>query len=250
MEENNIRFALIDDDKETIDVIGASIESVLKSKNCDCIYQKYNSPKTFLSNLNTYPLDLIFCDIEMPELDGIEMVGRIPEERRPDVIFVSNREDRVFDALCLHPFGFIRKKRFLEDINKVISTYLEQRKNKRINKLVIKSVETGETEKISLDIDDIVYVESDLKKQNIHIANVDRPISVEMTMSKLEEALAPHGFIRCHNAYLVNYAYIYSIKNDSIRLKDGREVFLARRKAKEVKERYMQLMVGKQPFIM
>lgn len=249
-ESGTIRFALVDDDNNTIEIIASSLVSALKSNGYDCIYQKYTSPKTFLSNFSTYPLDILFCDIEMPELDGIELIKQIPEEKRPDVIFVSNREDRVFEALQLHPLGFIRKKKFLEDVNSVINNYFEQRAKKTSYSLVVKGRNINGADKVSIDIDKIIFIESDLKKQNIYLSNVDKPMTVEMTMSRLEEALCNNGFLRCHNAYIVNYLYIFSIQSNSIKMKNGKEIFLSRRKSKEVKSKYLELIKQKERFIL
>lgn len=243
---DTINFAIVDDDKDSIDIISASLGEVFKAKGYTCNIYKYTSPKAFLSNLSVHPVDILFCDIEMPELDGISLCKQIPSEKRPVLIFISNREDKVFEALQLHPFGFIRKKNFLIDVNNVINNYFVTMVNNNKYSLIVKS-DTGD--KITVDIDKIMYIESDLKQQLLHLLNVDKPIVIEMTMTHLDEALEKHGFIRCHKAYIVNYLYIYSILNDTVKLKNGESIFMSRRKSKEVKEKYLELVKQKGQFI-
>ena len=241
-----IRFALVDDDASSIDIISASLNEAFKSHCYQVQARKYTSPKTFLSDFSTNPPDILFTDIEMPELDGIEMVRRIDADKRPTVIFISNREDRVFDALSLHPFGFIRKKNFLVDVNNVISNYFFTVVNSNSYSLYVKN-EKGE--KISLEINKIVYIESDGKEQKVHLFNIDSPIKVSTTMNHLDESLSKHDFLRCHKAFIVNSMYVYSISNDEIRLKTGESVYLSRRKAKEIKERYLDYVQNKGKFV-
>lgn len=241
-----IRFSLVDDDSSSIDIICASLIEAFKSHGYQAIVRKYTSPKTFLSDFQTNTPDILFSDIEMPEMDGIEMIKEIKADKRPTIIFISNREDRVFDALSLHPFGFIRKKNFLVDVNNVISSYFFTIVNSNSYSLFIKN---EEGEKISLEIDNIVYIESDGKEQTIHLFNVDTPIKANTTMNHLDETLSQYDFIRCHKAYIVNSMYIYSILNDEIKLKTGESVFLSRRKAKEVKEKYLNYIQSKGKFV-
>lgn len=236
---NNIKFALVDDDKESIDLIAASLLEAFKMKGNTCTIYKYFNAQSFLSDLSTHPIDLLFCDIEMPNINGIELCKKIPVNKRPTIIFISNREDKVFEALELHPFGFIRKKNFLIDVNNIINNYLYTIMNKNSNSILVKSVEGNN---ISIDISNIMYIESDLKQQKIHLINNKEPIETVMTMTKLDENLSEYGFIRCHKSFIVNYKCIYSILTDTILLKNGEKVFVSKRKVKQIKDSYLALI--------
>ena len=60
----------------------------------------------------------------MPNLDGLSVGRQLRRQNNLiDIIFISNREDLVFDALRINPKGFIRKSRFLQDVTGVVDSY-------------------------------------------------------------------------------------------------------------------------------
>lgn len=240
MENKKITFALVDDDKDSIDIIAASLVETFKKHDYIPSYRKYISAASFLCEYPTNPIDILFCDIEMPKIDGIELCKRIPDDgKKPTIIFISNREDRVFDSLAVHPFGFIRKKNFLSDISEVINNYLENVSKNNRQSIVIKTLNERN---VVLDIDQIMYITSDKKHQKIYLSGVSEPLVVSSSLANLYDELKDYGFIQCHKAYIVNYIYIYAILTDTIKLKDGSEIYLAKRKATEVKKRHLELL--------
>ncbi len=239
MKMEKINFALVDDDKGSIDIIAASLIEAFKKHDLSPSCHKYISASSFLSDLEGNAFDVLFCDIEMPQMDGIELTKRIPPSKRPTVIFISNREDKVFDSLSVHPFGFIRKKNFLKDISDVIDNYLESAKKKRKDSIILKTLNE---KNVVIEKESIVYIESSRKHQYIHLSDKKEPLVTTASLSSLYDELKEFGFIQCHKAIIVNYLYIYAILTDTIKLKNGEEIYLSRRKAKEVKMRHLELL--------
>ena len=239
MEMGKISFALVDDDKGSIDIIAAALVEAFKKHSIVPSYRKYITASSFLADYDEFPADILFCDIEMPQMDGIELCKRIPENKKPVIIFISNREDKVFDSLSVHPFGFIRKKNFLKDISDVISNYLSTISKRNKDSIVLKTLNE---KNVVLEIDKIMYVESSRKHQYIHLSDEKEPLVTTLSLATLFDELQDHGFIQCHKAVIVNYIYIYAILTDTIKLKNGEEVFLSRRKAKEVKLKHLELL--------
>ena len=242
-EVNTIRCVFIDDDKGSLGIISSAVLSVLKSLNYLGKCFAYSDPEAFLRDAPSIRPNLIFCDIEMPAMDGVDVIRKLRAQKSDaDVIFVSNREDRVFDSLSVHPFGFVRKKNFIQDINDVIALYLKDRK-----KVVAKIVVNTREGLVSVKIDDIVYVESQLKYQYFHIVNDRRPIETRMTISEINDELLPKGFISCYKGITVNVAYVKAFVKDVLYLTTGDQVPIAKRKVKEVKERYLALIADADP---
>lgn len=240
MEMRKISFALVDDDKGSIDIIAASLVETFNKHNYVSTYHKYISASSFLADYESNPIDILFCDIEMPQMDGIELCKRIPDNsKKPVIIFISNREDKVFDSLSVHPFGFIRKKNFLSDINDVVTNYLETLGKKAKDSIALKTLNE---KNVVIELEKIMYIESNSKHQYIHLSDVEEPLVTTMSLTSLFNELKDHGFIQCHKAVVVNYIYIYAILTDTIKLKNGEELFLARRKAREVKMKHLELL--------
>ncbi len=239
MKTGKVSFALVDDDKNSIDIIAASLVEAFNKHNIVPTYRKYISALSFLADYEENPIDVLFCDIEMPQIDGIELCKRIPGNKKPTIIFISNREDKVFDSLSVHPFGFIRKKNFLNDISEVIENYLTTLQNKNKESIVLKTLNE---KNVVIEIEKIMYIESSNRHQYIHLANVDEPLITTASLLSLFDELKDYGFIQTHKAVIVNYIYIYAILVDTVKLKNGEEVFLSRRKAKEVKMKHLELL--------
>lgn len=242
MEKNSIlKVGIIDDDYSALSIIQGSIKSLLESHKVDFIIETFTDSNKLLKDKESIIFDLLFCDIEMPNKDGIQVSFEY-KEKHPDceIIFISNREDKVFDSLKVHPFGFIRKKNFMEDIKFLLNSYFNS-KQKETNKPTI--VVSFGTTFYKLYLNDIIFIESKKKKQLVHVTNKDKPIEITSTLHTLQEQLEPYGFLLTHKAFLVNYKYIQDIDASyNIHLTDGSIVYLAKRKASEIKSKYLELM--------
>ncbi len=182
---------------------------------------------------------LLLLDIDMPGMDGIAFGKKLRQERtRADIIYVSSREDKVFDSLRVNPYGFIRKSHFLEDIPQVLGAYLEQREEGADPRIVLQLKDRTET----VHIEDILFIEGARKYQQIYLAGRANPLEVRKQMQELEEEFQDYGFIRVHKGYLVNYKHIKVFKENDVILDNGSCIPMSRRKAPEVKDQYMELM--------
>ena len=124
-----LKVAVCDDEARAISVISASIESVFRGFGTEIALETFTAPAELLDRLNVHHFDLIFLDISMPEMDGIELGKRLQKTgNNADLVFVSSRMDRVFDTFAVQPFGFVRKNHFLDDIGEVIARFEEERK--------------------------------------------------------------------------------------------------------------------------
>lgn len=236
----NISLAICDDDLFSLDAISGSILSTFQRFGFQPTLEKYSSSLALKEAFPNKNYDLIFLDIDMPDLDGIE-IGKIikSHDNPPDIIFVSAREERVFDSLSVHPFGFIRKNSFLIDVTKVVENYCQNKKKSGEDK-TFNLVSKGKI--IHLEINDIIYIESYRDYQNLYQKGKNDALILSSTMETLEEKLKPFGFIRIHKSYLVNYRYIARIETGDVLLVNGKKLDLSRRKLQEVRQAYLKLL--------
>lgn len=234
-----LNLAIVDDDDATRGLIAKKLSELFHSQSVQLNLSSFASAKDYYNSLKNHSYNLTFLDIEMPAMDGISLASKLLEEGRKDtIIYVSNREDRVFDSLETHPFGFVRKSHFQSDIDKVIANYIQNLKEDNQNYFVLNSGK----DQITLALEDIVYIESIKKKQLFHKKDQKEPLVTNMTMQAIMDELKDKGFIECHKGVLVNYRYIQAIMEDYLLLKDGSSLPLSRRKTAEVKEKYLSLM--------
>ena len=192
--------------------------------------------------------DLVFLDVQMPEMDGFAVLESIGLERLPEVIFATAYEQYAIRAFELHaldyllkPFDQARfkdaikhaKERFRSQRQKEgrlqMSALLESIKNKpqHLDRLVIKA--GGRITFLSTD--EITWIEADDKYVHLHTAKIS-PM-VRQTLSAMETQLDPRKFRRIHRSVIVNVERIRELQplfsgEYSILLEDGTKLTLSR----------------------
>lgn len=177
---------------------------------------------TGLKAINEMQPDLIFLDIEMPKLTGLEVLELCVH--KPHVIFTTAYNQYAVKAFELNAVDYLlkpfSKKRFDEALQKVIHL-LKSNTNKQSNiesysiqyhqlqKLERIAVKIGQ-KVVVVPIEDIMYLETDGDYVKIH--TLDNLYLKEKTMKYFEQTLNADLFIRIHRSYLVNATYIQKIE--------------------------------------
>ncbi len=227
-----IQIAVCDDEWNIVEQISRWIAAYLP----DCEIKKYRSAKELLSDGRHF--DILFLDIQMEGINGMEAAERI-REKEEDVIliFITGVKEYVFDAFDVAAFHYLLKPIKEEKLGEVL-----ERAVKRIRK------RTGEKRRlfirrngknITVDVDDIVYLENEMHKVAIH--TVREIFLFYGVMSELEKKVG-EGFYRCHRGYLVNMAYISEYDTGNIYLTNGEKIYLAKAKYQDFVKHYMRYM--------
>lgn len=237
---NKLRIAICDDDFNALDGIEGAVRSAFRRLGVTADTESFKSAIALDERMKEVPFDLILLDVDMDKLDGIKF-GKILRERNDstEIIFVSGREERVFEAFSVHPFGFVRKSRFLKDISPVLQAFLSayEKKTSAEEQLVFEDKDGI----INIPISRLMYIEGSAKKQLMHVEGKKEPFVISSSLETVEAQLADKGFLRCHKGYIVNYRYISAIMRDFIELLNGEKIPLSRRKAAEMREKYLCL---------
>ena len=242
---NKVYFAVCDDDEITCDVVFRRTAAVFKKCGIEASGTKYFSSAALYNNMIYSPegeperYDLVFLDINMPKYSGVDVAKVIREKsEQTDIIFVSNREDRVFETFAVQPFGFIRKSHFSEDLQATLKMYI----TKKLTQESFLVVHVNNNSSMSrLPISDIVYVESMRDHQYIKMIDGEK-VDVRMTLGEIENKLAQYDVIRVHKSFLVNYKYVQRLETAEILLTNGERVPVSRNKAREVKDGYLKYL--------
>ena len=242
---NKICFAVCDDDEITCDVVCRRIFAIFKKCGIEASGAKYFSSATLYNHIaysregEAYKYDLVFLDIDMPKYSGMDVAEEIRKKSADtDIIFVSNREDRVFETFSVQPFGFIRKNCFTEDLNATLRQYI-QKKLAQESFLVVHTNNNSST--LKLAVSDIVYVESMRDHQYIKLGSGEK-VDVRMTLGEIEEKLASFDIVRVHKSFLVNYKYVQRLETSELLLTGGEKVPVSRNKARDVKDGYLKYL--------
>ena len=239
MEE--LYLAICDDEVDIWSIVTGAVVNAFKKHNANATVETFRSAYELEARMKEQYFDLIFLDIEMPGVDGISLAKKI-RANYPDIeiIFISNREDLVFDALRANPRGFIRKSKFLEDTKDVIDQWFKQRPVKDLSVLMVQ----GQAGTQSVPLNNIIYIEGLGKIQEIHTSTDSDTIEMHHSMKELEENLSTQGFLRIHRGYLVNYRFIKRLENRDAVLTNGERLPMSRQRVQEIRNQYLSLMQG------
>ncbi|MEL0613122.1 two-component system response regulator BtsR [Marinomonas arenicola] len=162
--------------------------------------------------------DVVFLDIQMPKVSGIELISMLDPETMPSVVFttafdqyaVQAFEDNAFDYL-LKPIDPKRLKVSLQRLQKVKATQQTPHSEEQINALATKSLQqvpcVGHQRIMLVSIQDIESAYSDIS--GVHIQTADKQETSQLTLKTLEEKTE---LLRCHRQYLVNTQAIKEIQ--------------------------------------
>lgn len=170
--------------------------------------------------LKTKPVDLLFIDINMPDITGIDLVRSLPV--KPIVIFTTAYKNFAYEGFELEALDYILKpidfKRFEKAVEKAIDYY--RYKNKTTNEPTEESLYVySEYRMVKIELTTIEYIESMEDYIKIHLTNAKTVLTL-MPLKKVLEKLPADKFQRIHRSYIVPVNKIRSIQNRKVKLTD------------------------------
>jgi two-component system, LytTR family, response regulator len=173
------------------------------------------NPLEALAFIRKSKVDVIFLDIELPDLNGIEFLNVLNE--KVHIIFTTAYSNYAVESYNKGAIDYLLKPitldRFLVAIDKIpippLNPNIQEPLSIFDNKLYIKS----DRSYVSLNIDDILYIEG--RKDYVNIQIVNKKYIVLNTLKKLEQTLPSH-FLRIHNSYIVNFDKIIEFKENQV----------------------------------
>ena len=229
-----MKIAICDDKIE----ICRQIKEFIERLEAGCRIVLYASGEELLAAADSF--DIIFLDIQMGGMDGIAVAREI-RRRNVDavLIFITGIREAVFKAFDVSAFHYLLKPVNEEKFEEVFWRAEAAIRRRRGQAPLV--VRTG-GRSLSLERRDILYLESRGRKVEIHRKGQPQEIiEIYANMDELERQLG-EDFYRCHRGYLVNLAYVREYDRESIGLKNGEIVWLARRKYEEFVKAYMHYL--------
>lgn len=222
----SLRCLIIDDEPLAHDIILAYINDVPFLTNIGHCYRATEA-LDFLSN---HEIDLIFLDIRMPKLNGLDFLRTL--QHKPLVIITSAYEEYALEsfdlAVCDYLLKPVRFDRFLKAVNRAQEVYnLKNPIDKPIN---ISQKEIAITDKITIKVDkkhvlisldDIFYLES--LGNYVKVWKEDGFLLTPRTLSSFEEQL-PSTFVRIHKSFILNKKQLHYIEGNVVFLKNAQQL--------------------------
>jgi len=211
-----IKSLLIDDEPLALDLM----EDNLRQVDEITVTGRCRTAAEALSMLRTTPVDLIFCDINMPGLNGIQMVKSLVN--KPLVIFVTAYEKFALESYELDVVDYLVKpvplERFLKACNKASQLFTLKKMAEAQQAPVKKHLFIyADYALVKINFDEIEYVEGLKDYVKVHVAGRDRAIISRSSIRALEQQLPHDRFFRVHKSYIVNVDFVTQIRRGRLK---------------------------------
>ncbi|MCD6065927.1 MAG: DNA-binding response regulator [Bacteroidetes bacterium] len=187
------------------------IENFCKEIDFIELEKTFNESKEGLKYLNKFPVDLVFLDIEMPGLNGIELYKKLKQDTL--VIFITSRADYAVEGFNLQatdylvkPFTFERFVQAVKRANELLN--FQSQKPGADNKHIFIRADFS---LVKIALDDIDYIEGLDDYLRIHLHN-QKSLIARMTLKKMLEKLPGADFLRIHRSFIIPLKKIERIK--------------------------------------
>jgi len=208
-----LKCIAIDDEPLALELLADNISKVPFLQLIDA----YNNSLEALKTLQDHPVDLVFLDIQMPGLTGLQFIQSLTQ--KPMFILVTAYEKFALEGFNLNVVDYLVKPvpfdRFLKACNKAYELY----------NLRNKPAEAKTSDYFFVNVDysllkvvfaDVLWIEGSKDYVKIRLKSSTKPVVTRISMKTLEEQLPASQFIRIHKSYIVSKDSITSIKKNSL----------------------------------
>lgn len=232
-----IQIAICDDDMTTTSQIEEYIRQIEIEQHIQVQYRIFFDGKSFMQSVESGEVyDLIYLDVEMPLMKGLDAAKKLREmEISSLIIYISNYETYCESMIETEPFRFLRKP--INDVD-LFRKYFMSAYKKLENR---NEYYTYSYKKIhhKININDIMYFESNNRKICIHTNGNQENNTFYGQLDKVEKELESKSctFIRIHQSYLVNSMYINTVQHDAVILENKDELPISEKRQKEIQRK-------------
>ncbi|SDQ97945.1 LytR/AlgR family response regulator transcription factor [Flagellimonas zhangzhouensis] len=229
-----MKCIIIDDEPLAIDVL----VDYCQKMDFISLEGTFTNPLEAIAVIKEKNIDLIFCDIEMPQINGIDFINSL--DNTPLFIFTTAYSQYAVEGFNLNAIDYLVKpipyNRFIKSISRA-KEILGYRKNPSTNiqesnvfpsygdtsaqspgYIFVKA----EYESVKINLDDIEYIQGLKDYLKIHIAGTNKAILTLMSFKEILSKLPPNQFLRVHKSFAVNVACIKTVQRNRIVINDVR----------------------------
>lgn len=237
-----IHIAVCDDEKCMAEKIKKQAEVFFGKKNTDISIVEYSSGEELLkcNQISNQIIDILFLDIGMQGMDGIETAGRLRTQGfNGFLVFITVLKEMVFRSFEVQPFDYLVKpvsqRHFEKTMERLFLSMQGRLSLEKVNLLIQKGCESN-----IISFKDIICCEIIDRKVYLYLVSgevIDYYERLENLQKKLDGR-----FFRCHRSYLINLGYLKSYRNNTAYMADGKEIPVSRLRSKEFSNVILQYM--------
>jgi len=204
-----INCVIIDDEQHAIDLIQMHVEKIDYLR----VLETFNSPINAIGFLENNDVDVVFLDIEMPDISGLSFI-KLLKKKIPVIVIsayveyaIDGFENEVLDYI-LKPVSF---ERLLQATQRVLALSSGKSVAAQDNFIILKT--DSKNKLLKVDLDDIIYIEG------FSVFTTQQRVISLLNIKALEEKLPADRFIRTHKSYIISIAKIKMVNGNQVFLK-------------------------------
>lgn len=232
-----MHIAICDDEEHVCYQLECMLTNVLKSKNIEYQIELFGSGESFCRVLKDKDFDMVFLDIELLEISGLDVGKYIRDVLENDTIqiaYISAKESYAIELFDYTPINFLVKPLNEKKVTKVIDKYLKITKQ---NNHMFEYKKRMEFYKIP--ISDIMYFESKNRKVTIYMRGKEDEFyeSLEKVYAKVKN----DDFLFIHQSIIVNYRFLKKISHEEVVMMNDVVLPISRSRRKEITAMHMKI---------
>ncbi|PSQ93766.1 MAG: DNA-binding response regulator [Bacteroidetes bacterium QH_2_63_10] len=246
-----MRCLLVDDEP----LARERLQSLLEEADADTdIVAEAGGGQEAVSLIHEHDPDVVFLDVQMPVLGGFDVVDLLPDrDQRPHIVFVTAYDEYALDAFEVHALDYVTKPVRIGRLSRTLARVQEALENEDTKKqgklddlrdarrdetLKRLTVHVGRRLRV-VPLGEVRWIEAD--EGFVFAHTTEGRYRTDFTLNELEERLPEEDFVRTHRSSIVNLEAVYELVPEPagtavLRLQDGTEIKVARRRTSDVKE--------------
>lgn len=232
-----IQIAICDDEDKICLQLKDILGSISDEKSVEFIIQIFQRGEDLCKSLKDKDYDLIFLDIELPKINGIEVGKYIREKLNNEIVqiaYISAKTEYAMELFDYRPINFLQKPLDKEKVLKVIDKYMILREQDNYIFSYKKNREF-----FDIPMSEIMYFESSYRKVKVYMRNGEDEFYD--SLDKVYKKLKAKNFLFIHKSIIVNYNFIRKMAYEEVTLFDGTVLPISQIRRKAIRKMYMEI---------
>lgn len=230
-----MRIAVCDDDKICIDAVKAAIDKWLALSKISSQILIFDNGDDLILEDRCQPIDIIFIDVVMPLLNGIDTAKEIREfDSKAKIVFLTSTKEFAFDSYKVEASDYLLKPVDYEEFSRVL--YKVTQELQKVQSSIV--IHTADGYK-KVYLNEIEYAEASRKGTNLSLVSGVSLSSVDPLYYFENQLSMEVGFFKCHRSFVVNMLNVDTFIKNKIITTTGYRVPVSRTVLKDFKEAYI-----------
>lgn len=230
-----VKIAICDNDMSFVLKLKSLIDDYFAHCNLIGDYSLFSSPVKLLET-DLLAVDVIFLDVDMPKINGIEAAGYL-RQKYPDLVlvFVTDYIEYAPAGYRVDAFRYLLKSRISQELNSILDEIVDKL---YVDQATIQVKARGED--VLLQLKDIVYIEGTGHRMVlVHLIGEENPLECSGKLAEFEDRLKNDGFLRLQRSFLANARHIKKISSYTAFLDNGDELKVTDKNYNQLRDSFL-----------